>query len=113
MMDSSGRQAPESRQPRRPVAVLGAGDLVSHLHRGDDERNKNNYRFNLFRLDGNLKASHSFHPNDLRDLVKLCQVLTFTIADDGWLQADEAKAMIDLAKELDELTKQWSDTNGD
>ena len=63
----------------QPIAVLGAGDLVSHLHRGDDESDPANYRFSAFRFSRELEATHTFRPCDLRDMVKLCQVLAFTI----------------------------------
>ena len=103
--------APRTDKFKQPVAVLGAGDLVSHLHRGDDERDTANYRFNVFRFDRKLEATHGFRPSDIRDFVKLCQVLAFTIADDGWIPADAREALIGLANELDELTQRWSDRN--
>jgi len=101
--------APKTRGSGQPVAVLGAGALVSHLYRSDDERDSENYQFNVFRLDRKLAATHGFRPSDLRDFVKLCQVLAFTIVDDGWIPTDARKSLIDLANELDELTQRWSD----
>ena len=102
-----------SAESGRPIAVLGAGDLVSHLHRGDDESDPANYRFNILRFCRDLETSHTLRPCDLRDIVKLCQVLAFTIADDGWISADTREVLIDLADDLDELTQRWSDpSNG-
>ena len=50
-------------------------------------------------------------PSDLRDMIKLGQVLAFTIADDGWISADAREGLIDLANDLDELTQRWSGTD--
>lgn len=92
----------------RPIAVLGAGDLVSHLRRLDDKTDESIYEFKAFRLTDDLQSTHVFCPTDLRNLVKLCQVLAFTIADDGWL-ADETRAeLFELADELDGVTLKWS-----
>ena len=66
--------APKTASRTEPIAVLGAGDLVSHLHRGDDADDPANYRFSVFRLSQELQATHELRPSDLRDLVKLCQV---------------------------------------
>lgn len=101
--------APKTRGSGQPVAVLGAGELVSHLYRSDDEPDNENYQFNVFRLDRKLAATHSFRPSDLRDFVKLCQVLAFTVADDGWISTELRKELIDLTNELDEITQRWSD----
>jgi len=98
---------PKDNKAAAPYAVLGAGDMVSHLQRRGDECNSLEYRFNLFRFRENSEATHAFRPADLRDIVKLCQVLASTLADDGWIH-DE---LIGLANELDELTQKWSSEN--
>ena len=102
---------PKKTSPGQPVAVLGAGDLVSHVQRADDSRGDANYRFNIFRLCEEMQATHEFRPADLRDLVKLCQILAFTITDDGWLPIDAQHVLLELFEDLDELTKSWSDRN--
>lgn len=102
---------PENVPPGKPIAVIGAGDLVSHLQRGDDERDPDNYQFNVFRFGEDLAATHALRPCDVRDMVKLCQVLAFTIADDGWIPVDVRRSLIELASDLDDLTRRWSDTN--
>ena len=58
------------------------------------------------------RVSHVLGPSDLRDIVKLCQVLAFTIADDGCLPADLRQQLFDLADDLDSITEQWSNFNG-
>ena len=93
------------------VAVLGAGDLVSHLHRDVDADDLANYRFSVFRLSQNLQATHELRACDLRDLVKLCQVLTFAIVDDGWISTETRNSLRELFDELDALTQRWSNTN--
>jgi hypothetical protein len=87
-----------------PYAVLGAGDLVSHLTRTADESVGCYYWFSLVRLQRNGELTQSLRPADLPDLVKVCQLLAFTIADDGWI-TDEARAeLFALAAALDEIT---------
>ena len=96
---------------RVPVAVLGAGELVSHLHRGDDGEDPANYGFSVFRLSRGLKATHELRPCDLRDVVKLCQVLAFAIVDDGWVPTETSNSLRNLFDELDILTRRWSSTD--
>lgn len=103
--------APRTASRREPVAVLGAGDLVSHLHRGEDADDPANYRFSVFRLSQELQATHELRPCDLRDLVKLCQVLAFAIADDGWIPTNAGEALQGLFDDLDALTRRWSNTD--
>lgn len=103
--------APDTSQQKRPVAVLGAGDLVSHLHRGGDAGEAAGYRFSVFRLSGELEATHELRPGDLHDMVKLCQVLAFAIVDDGWIPTETSHSLRQLYDQLDTLTRQWSDTD--
>ena len=102
---------PRTRSTEQPTAVLGAGDLVSHVQHGDDPDDPSNYRFNIFRLGEDMQAMHDLRPCDLRDLVKLVQVLAFAITDDGWLPKDAHHALLALFEDLDELTKSWSEAN--
>ena len=96
-----------SNQASQPYAVIGAGDLVSHVHRDANESNGLAYRFNLFRLTHSSEVTHSLRPADLRDVVKACQVLAFAIADDGWLPNSLGLELHDLANELDAITQNW------
>ena len=91
---------------RQPHAVLGAGAITSHVYR-TERSGEAVYRFNCFRVNGEMTVSHSLHPSDLRDLVKLCQVLSFTIADDGWLSQELRLQLFVLAEQLDEVTRTW------
>lgn len=96
----------------QPCAVVGAGDLVSHLYRRNDQAERAEYSFNLFRLIQNSEVSHSLRPEDLRDVVKACQVLAFAIADDGWLPDALNTELQELVSDLDSVTQRWSGTNG-
>lgn len=93
-----------------PYAVLGSGDLVSHLLRRNVDVGKE-YHFNVFRMEPDEKVTHSLRPRDLRAIVKLCQVLAFTIADDGWLADDLRSELFELADDLDYITYQWSNAD--
>ncbi len=92
-----------------PVAVVGAGDLVSHVVRGDEVNDTANYRFSIFRLNADLRATHALRPEDLPDLIKLCQVVTVAIVDDGWLPDETRDALRKLEGELRMMTDRWSD----
>ncbi len=105
--------ATETSPGKQPVAVLGAGNLVSHLHRENGADDASNYRFSVFRLTPELQATHELRPCDLPDLVKLCQVLAFAIADDGWIPSDSTDALRELFDDLDELTQRWSHPEND
>lgn len=95
----------------QPIAVVGAGDLVSHLHRHSDELHPAIYRYSIFRFSREFEVTHGLRACDLRDIVKLCQVLAFTMVDDGWLRSNEREVVIELVDALDELTRRWSETN--
>ena len=102
---------PRTKSSEQPIAVLGAGDLISHVQRGDDSNDPSNYRLNIFRLDEDMQALHDLRPCDLLDLVKLVQVLAFAITDDGWLPSEAQHALLALFEDLDELTQSWSESN--
>jgi len=110
-MESKNAMSPlESTSRGRPIAVVGAGDLVSHLHQDEDVGDPANYRFNIFRLGDDSQTTHELRPGDLWDLIRLCQVLAFAIADDGWIPVDTGNALRDLFDDLDGLTQRWSNT---
>lgn len=88
-----------------PYAVLGAGELVSHVRRTAVEPGAMSYYFNLFRLQLDGEATQLFRPNDLINIVKACQVLAFTIADDGWVSNKLRRELLALADGLDAVTR--------
>lgn len=94
---------------RQPVAVVGAGDLVSHLFRGDDWQNSENYHFSLVRLCEGRAATHELRPCELKNMIKLCQVMAFAIADDGWLPTQLRQELFDLSHDLDAITQRWDE----
>ena len=100
--------APNTKAAEQPIALLGAGDLVSHLYREVDSDSAE-YRFNMFRLGAEMAVTHELRPCDLRDIVNLCQVLTFAIVDDGWSPPAVREALLELNKRLDELTRSWKE----
>ena len=95
----------------QPYAVLGSGDLASHLHRRSIDADSESYRFNVFRIEMDGSVTHSLGPRDLRSIVKLCQVLAFTITDDGGLPEDLRAELFELADDLDYITHQWSNSD--
>jgi hypothetical protein len=96
---------------KRPYAVLGAGNLVSHVQRQSEDDDVARYRFNVFRETDVKCVTHALRPCDLRYVIKLCQVLAFTIADDGWLSSDLRQELFQLAEELDQITHTWDATD--
>ena len=95
--------APRKDPSTQPIAVLGAGELVSHLTRADD----GHYQFNVFRFGENAIATHALRPSDLRNMLKLCQVVAFAIVDDGWIANDQRLELLDLMTKLDQITSEW------
>ena len=93
----------------KPYVIVGAGELVSHVRRTAVEAGVMSYYFNLFRLQLDGEASQLFRPRDLIDIVKACQVLAFTIADDGWVSNDLRRELLTLADDLDAVTQRKAD----
>ncbi|MDA8562884.1 hypothetical protein N9L06_00365 [Mariniblastus sp.] len=99
-------------QTHRPYMIIGAGDLVFHVHRAADENTVEAYRFNMFRTAERGEVLQSFRPSDLRSFIKACQVLSFEMAADGWMSGELREELIQLSTELDEITFSWSNENG-
>src|SRR5687768_16873815 len=88
----------------RPMAMVGAGDLTSTIWKVGDEYSGWRYRFNVFRQPSRTgNVSRLFRPADLLDIVKLTQVLTAVLADDGCLPQRERATLLRLASELDDV----------
>lgn len=66
------------------------------------------YDFNLFRVDSTGTVTSWLRPEDLRDIVKACQVLAFSIADDGWIEQPLRQQLVELASDLQNITDTWS-----
>ena len=96
--------------PSRLCAIVGAGDLVSHIHRIPQSDSSSRYRFSLIRVKTNADVTRSFRPDDLRNIVKACQVIAFEIANDGWA-SDKRQELLDLATGLDAFTQSWERTH--
>lgn len=90
----------------KPYAMLGAGPLVSGIWKSGDEQSGWAYRFNVYRTNPRTgHVSQLLRPADVPDLVKLCQVLAATLADDGCIAAPLRRALARLADELDSITQ--------
>ena len=96
--------------PSRLCAIVGAGELVSHIHRIPENDSSSRYRFNLVRVKPNTNLTGSFRPDDLRDIIKACQVIAFEIVNDGWISG-KRQELLDLATGLDALTQSWERTH--
>ena len=89
--------------------MVGAGPLVSNIWKTGDLRGGWSYRFNLYRMSGQSgHVSQLLRPADVRELVKLCQVLAFTFADDGCIPTGQCGELSQLAAQLDQITRTWS-----
>ena len=101
----------EFKESKQPYFVAGAGELISHVHRLGAEYSSLHYRFNIFRTDSKGEATNWLRPDDLRDIVKACQVLAFSIADDGWVENALREQLCELAEELQLITDSWEDND--
>jgi hypothetical protein len=89
----------------KPYAILGAGQLSSALWKAGDEQRGWTYRFNIYRMSSRTgHVSELLRPQDVGDLVKLCQVLAAILADDGCVPRDQRRALAKLAADLDSIT---------
>lgn len=86
-------------------AVLGAGDLIASLNRSPS---LDDYQFQIARMDSTCRHVRALRSDDLRDLIKICQVITFAVVDDGWISAPVRHDLLKLNEELDQLTRTWS-----
>jgi hypothetical protein len=85
--------------------MLGAGQLASTVWKSGDEASGWRYRFSLFRMPSTTgRVSQLLRTSDLPSLVKLCQVLAATLAEDGCVPAKDRAALRHLASRLDRLT---------
>jgi hypothetical protein len=85
--------------------MLGAGQLVSTIWQTGRAPGRRSARFNIYRLsphDG--RVSQLLRGTDLHDLVKLCQVLAVTLADDDGLPPEQRRTLGDLAARLSHIT---------
>ena len=48
---------------------------------------------------------------DLKDLVRLSQVLAFAILDDGWLGSEQREELETLWNDLNCVTRRWGTAN--
>lgn len=85
---------------RKPYTLAGAGQLTATIWKNSDEPSGWTYRFNIVRTSAAGRVSQRFHPRDLRNFVKLMQVLAFTLADDGCLECSLRRELSDLADRL-------------
>ena len=89
-------------QADRPYAMLGAGKLAASVWKTGNEQIGWRYWFEVCRMsEGNRRVTQYFAPSDLGDLVKLAQVLAFTLADDGCMDATLRRELRRLATGLD------------
>ena len=85
--------------------MLGAGQLVSAVWKTADQRGGRSCHFNVYRMNPhNGTVSQLLRPMDVHDLVKLCQVLAMTLADDGVIPPEQRRVLADLAKRLSHIT---------
>jgi hypothetical protein len=85
--------------------MLGAGKLASTVWKTGDEAAGWRYRFSIFRMPSTTgRVSQLLRASDLPSLVKLCQVLAATLAEDGCVPAQDREALRCLASRLDQIT---------
>lgn len=94
-----------------PYIIAGSGNLVSHVYRADCGDTVK-YSFNVFKSPSDGGVTQLMGPEDLRDIVKVCQVLAFLIRDDGWESDELNDSLLELNLQLDSITSKWSQKNG-
>lgn len=96
-----------SRAPAsKPYELVGAGPLTATVWKRGDERAGWRLRFNVKRQSHQTGAvSQLYRPQDVRSLVKLCQVLAAVFADDGCLPPQDRTALAELAQKLDSVNR--------
>ena len=92
---------------RTPYLIAGAGELISHVQRQELELDERSYQFNLFRICDSGEVSNWLRPEELRDVIKACQVLAFSIADDGLVEATLHDQLVEMANQLQRITDNW------
>ena len=97
---------------KMPYFIAGSGDLVAHVRREKNELDAQPYSFNLFRISHDGEATSWLQPGDLRGIVKTCQVLAFSIADDGWVDNSLRAELTELARDLQDIADAWRDNDG-
>lgn len=86
------------------IAMVGAGELTSALYRLPDDNSDFRYSFNLYRVsERSGQVSHLIRSKDLIDLLKLVQVLSAEIANDGWITEEEKKRLRWIEKTLEAI----------
>ena len=89
----------------KPIAIVGAGELVSHVLRVSDEQ-PSSYRFNVFKIDRST-ATHGLAASDLLDLVKLARVVAIALLDDGWLEDEQREMLSKFTQDVEQMTEKW------
>ena len=96
----------DSPNQAKPYEVVGAGELTATVWKSGSENTGWHYSFNVFRqCCGSGEVSQLYRPSDLLSLVKLCQVLAFTLVDDGCVSRLERNESAQLVARLDAVTR--------
>lgn len=93
-----------SRDSMKPYAMLGGGHLSSALYKSGDEGSGWKYRFNILRTSTSTgKSKHWLRPADIVDLLKLIQVLSAELADDGCMSERLRQELWWVSKSLEAI----------
>jgi hypothetical protein len=94
------------RRTSKPYEIVGAGQLTATVWKTGDAACGWKYRFNVYRQSQESGVvSQLYRPADVKDLVKLCQVLAIALVDDGCLTAGERRVLVKLTAQLDSVTR--------
>lgn len=97
------------RNRSEPYAVIGAGDLNSHVWKRGDKRNGFVFQFTFFRIDRVTGEAHMMlDSSDLPNLVKLFQVIASSLLDDSEIEDVERKTLRKIACGLKGIGDQLS-----
>ncbi len=88
----------------KPYEMIGAGKLSSAVYKTGDQLIGWHYHFNVYRTDfSSGQLSHWLHPEDLRDLLKLIQVIGLELLNDGCLLDAQRKDLDWIVKCLEAI----------
>lgn len=105
----NGRKLGHATAVHKPYALVGSGRLTATIWKTEEDVSGWTYAFNIVRTNRRTgQTLQRFGPKDLTPLVKLVQVLAFTLGDDGCLSAELRQELSRLESQLRQVLETHS-----